>query len=275
MASSAAPPVALSIAGSDPSGGAGIQADLKTFAALEVYGAAALTALTAQNTREVRALHDLPAAFVAAQIDCVLEDLDVAAVKTGMLSRTEVIEAVAGRLAAHRARNVVVDPVMVSKSGAALLAGEAVAVLRSALLPLAAVVTPNLPEAAALLAVAQGEILCDLEGACRRLLGLGPGAVVLKGGHALGPLSEDLFFDGRELLRLPARRVDTHNTHGTGCTFSAALAALLARGATPSEAARGAKAYVTGAIEGAREWRLGRGHGPVHHFHALWPPARG
>ncbi len=274
MAAPRAPPVALSIAGSDPSGGAGIQADLKTFAALETYGAAVLTALTVQNTRGVRAVHDLPASFVAAQIDGVLEDLEVAAVKTGMLARPEVIAVVAERLSAHAVRNLVVDPVMVAKSGDRLLDQGAVAVLRHALLPLAAVVTPNLPEAAALLELAEGQVLCDLEGACRSLLALGPRAVVLKGGHAGGAHSDDLFFDGQELVRLPARRIDTQNTHGTGCAFSAALAALLARGATPSEAARGAKAYVTGAIEGAKEWRLGHGHGPVHHFHSLWPRPR-
>jgi hydroxymethylpyrimidine/phosphomethylpyrimidine kinase len=274
MSESPTPPVALSIAGSDPSGGAGIQADLKTFSALGVYGAAAITALTAQNTREVRAVHDVPPEFVGAQIDCVLEDLEVRAVKLGMLSRAAVIEAVAQRLEAHGARNVVLDPVMVAKSGDALLAPEATDALRGRLLPLADVITPNLPEAAVLLSIGEGELLVDLEGACRRLLELGPRAVVLKGGHAHGAYSEDLYFDGGEVVRLPARRVDTPNTHGTGCTFSAALAAHLARGLGPQEAARGAKSYVTGAIEAAAEWKLGHGHGPVHHFHALWPAAR-
>jgi hydroxymethylpyrimidine/phosphomethylpyrimidine kinase len=160
---------------------------------------------------------------------------------------------------------------MVAKSGDALLAPEATDALRSRLLPLADVITPNLPEAAALLSIGEGELMVDPEGACRRLLELGPRAVVLKGGHAHGAYSEDLYFAGGELVRLPARRVDTPNTHGTGCTFSAALAAHLARGLAPEEAARGAKRYVTGAIEAASEWKLGHGHGPVHHFHALWP----
>lgn len=264
------PPVALTIAGSDPSGGAGIQADLKTFSALGVYGAAALTALTAQNTRGVSAVRDLPPDFVAEQVERVLDDLDVRAVKVGMLSRAAVVDAVAHCLEERRARSVVLDPVMVSKSGAALLLPDALQAMKARLIPLACVLTPNLPEAAALLGMRAEELERDPGEACRRLLDMGSRSVVLKGGHARGERSDDFFFDGSELVQLPARRIDTRNTHGTGCTFSAAIAALLARGETPLEACRAAKHYVTAAIEAAKEWHLGHGYGPVHHFHALW-----
>ena len=268
-------PVALSIAGSDPSGGAGVQADLKTFAALGVHGAAALTALTAQNTREVRAVHELPPEFVVAQVEAVLDDLEVGATKLGMLASAPIVRALAACLRARGVERLVVDPVMVSKGGARLLRDDAVEALRTEILPLATVATPNLPEAAVLLGVAERDVRADPQGACRRLAQLGPRAVVLKGGHAGGSYSEDLLWDGRELLRLPARRIATENTHGTGCTFSAAIAALLARGADLHEAAGQAKAYVTAALEGAREWRVGGGHGPVHHFHAWWPEPPG
>src|SRR5687767_897359 len=272
MSAQPQPPVALSIAGSDPSGGAGIQADLKTFSALGVYGAAAITALTAQDTRGVSAVRDLPPDFVAMQVERVLDDLDVRAVKVGMLSRAAVVSAVAECLEERRSPNVVLDRVMISKSGAALLAPEAVEALRSRLIPLAALLTPNLPEAAVLLALTARELERDPAEACRALLALGARAVVLKGGHAGGEHSDDLYFDGTEIVRLAARRIDTRNTHGTGCTFSAAIAAMLARGESPLEACRAAKRYVTAAIEAARDWHLGHGHGPVHHFHALWPP---
>jgi hydroxymethylpyrimidine/phosphomethylpyrimidine kinase len=273
MSAAAQPPVALSIAGSDPSGGAGIQADLKTFSALGVYGAAAIAALTAQDTRAVSAVRDLPPDFVAEQVERVLDDLDVRAVKVGMLSRAAIVEAVAELLAERRARNVVLDPVMVSKSGAALLLNDAVEALRARLIPLAAVLTPNLPEAAALLSAEFGALARDPSEACRRLLDLGCRAVVLKGGHAGGEASDDLFFDGTEIVRLPAKRISTRNTHGTGCTFSAAIAAFLARGESPIEACRAAKRYVTAAIEAGSTWQLGHGHGPLHHFHALWRDA--
>jgi hydroxymethylpyrimidine/phosphomethylpyrimidine kinase len=269
------PRVALSIAGSDPSGGAGIQADLKTFSALGVYGAAAITSLTAQNTREVRAIHSPPPAFVAQQIDCVLEDLDVAATKVGMLGRREIVAIVADRLRAHAARNVVLDPVMVSKSGARLLADDAIEALRAELATLAAVLTPNLPEAAVLLGCSEGEIRVAPEDACRRLRSLGCRAVLLKGGHAGGSYSDDLWFDGAELVRLSARRAATDNTHGTGCTLSAALAAGLALGLEPLDAARRAKRYVTEALDAAKDWKLGHGHGPLHHFYGQHPHAPG
>ncbi|MBK8179055.1 MAG: bifunctional hydroxymethylpyrimidine kinase/phosphomethylpyrimidine kinase [Planctomycetes bacterium] len=270
MARSPSPQVALTIAGSDSSGGAGIQADLKTFSALGVYGASAIAALTAQNTREVRAVHDVPADFLRLQLELVFGDLDVAATKVGMLSRSEVILATARGLTEHRARNVVLDPVMVSKGGARLLAPEAVRTLIEALVPLATVLTPNLPEAAELLGCSEAEVASQPSRTCERLLGLGARSVVLKGGHAGGRHSEDLFFDGTVWERLPAVRVLTDNTHGTGCTFSAAVAAALARGCSPLEAVREAKAYVTAAIEAGARWRLGHGHGPVHHFHAWW-----
>jgi len=189
----------------------------------------------------------------------------------GMLGRSETIVCVAKCLRAHAARNVVLDPVMVSKSGAKLLADDAIDALVRELVPLALVITPNLPEAAVLLGVGEKEVAVEPERACRDLLKLGARAVVLKGGHAGGDASDDLLWDGREFQRFRARRTITKNTHGTGCTFSSAIAAFLARGATLSEAVAGAKSYVTAAIEAARVWHIGAGHGPVHHFHALWP----
>lgn len=264
-------PTALTIAGSDSSGGAGIQADLKTFGALGVYGASVITALTAQNTTGVQAIHDPPVEFVGQELDSVFGDLRVDAVKIGMLSRAAVIECVAARLARHDAKNVVLDPVMVAKSGAKLLQPDAIAALKQALVPLATVVTPNLPEAAVLLGVPEIEVHAQPEWACRELVKLGARAVVLKGGHAGGRFSEDVFHDGKAWMRLPAPRIPTENTHGTGCTFSSAIAAQLARGAPLERAVALAKDWLTAAIQGAREWRIGHGHGPVHHFHALWP----
>lgn len=266
-------PIALTIAGSDPSGGAGVQADLKTFSALGCYGAAVLTALTAQNTRGVSAVHEVSSAFVAAQIDAVLSDLPVRAVKTGMLGAPAVVEAVADRLRAFDGP-IVCDPVMIAKSGAALLPPESVAKLKAALLPRCRLLTPNLPEAAALLGVDEAEVRADLEGAARRLLDLGPAAVLLKGGHLGGPESEDLLTAEGLLLRLRAPRIETTNTHGTGCTLSAAIAAELAQGRSLSEAARRAKEYLSGALRAADELQVGAGIGPVHHFHALWQRRR-
>jgi hydroxymethylpyrimidine/phosphomethylpyrimidine kinase len=264
------PANALTIAGSDSGGGAGIQADLKTFSALGVYGASVLTAVTAQNTREVRAIHELPPALVAAQLDAVFDDIAISAVKIGMLSGAETILTVAERLEARAARRIVLDPVMVAKSGDALLRSEALEALRGRLLPLALVVTPNLPEAAALLGRPAPRDEREMAAACAALLELGPRSVVLKGGHLEGPESVDLFFDGDTLLRLPAPRHPTRNTHGTGCTFSSAVAALLARGLPLPEAVQGAKQYITAAIAGADQLRVGSGHGPLHHFAGLW-----
>lgn len=263
-------PIALTVAGSDSGGGAGIQADLKTFAALGVYGASAITALTAQNTLGVQGIELVPPSFVSRQMDSVFADLAVAAVKVGMLATPDVIEAVADGLEKHRAPRVVVDPVMVATSGDRLITPDAIERLRTRLLPLASVATPNMPEAAALL---DEEIASDEDAMVRqakRLLDLGPAAILLKGGHADGPDSVDVLADrdGIALLRAPRHR--TRNTHGTGCTLSSAIAALLARGMPLPEAAAGAKAYVTAAIVAADRLRVGTGSGPLHHFHAFW-----
>jgi hydroxymethylpyrimidine/phosphomethylpyrimidine kinase len=263
-------PIAVTIAGSDSGGGAGIQADLKTFAAFGVYGASVVTALTAQNTKGVTAIHDVPADFITAQIDAVFSDLDVGAVKIGMLSQPAVIAAVAAGLDRHGQTCVVLDPVMVAASGDRLLAPEAVDVLRRDLIPRALIVTPNLPEAAALLDLAPAASEGDMRDQAERLLALGPRAVLLKGGHGEGPESVDIFFDGTVELRLPAPRIATRNNHGTGCTLSSAIAAGLAKGLQLVEAVAEAKAYVTLAIAAADKLAIGSGHGPVHHFHAWW-----
>jgi hydroxymethylpyrimidine/phosphomethylpyrimidine kinase len=263
-------PIAVTIAGSDSGGGAGIQADLKTFAAFGVYGASVITALTAQNTQGVKAIHDVPPDFIAAQMDAVFSDLEVGAVKIGMLSQPAVIAAVAQGLDRHGQSEVVLDPVMIAASGDRLLVPEAVEVLRRELIPRALVITPNLPEAAALLdtppATNEGEMRDQVE----RLLALGPRAVLIQGGHSDAPESVDIYFDGSVELRLPAPRIDTNNTHGTGCTLSSAIAAGLAKGLRLVEAVAEAKAYVTLAIAGADRLTIGSGHGPVHHFHAWW-----
>ena len=264
--------IALTIAGSDSGGGAGIQADLKTFSALGVYGASVLTALTAQNTWGVRAVHDVPADFVTAQLDAVFDDLDVDAVKIGMLSQTSAIEAVAASLRGRAARNVVLDPVMVAASGDPLIADEAVDTLRRTLLPLADVVTPNMPEAARMLDRAEAPDEAGMRDQAEALVSLGARAVLLKGGHGDGPESVDILPDGQEIHRLAAPRVDTRNTHGTGCTLSSAIAANLAQGASLLEAVTAAKSYVSRAIAHADALRIGHGHGPVHHFHDMWSP---
>jgi hydroxymethylpyrimidine/phosphomethylpyrimidine kinase len=262
--------IAVTIAGSDTSGGAGIQADLKTFAALGVYGASVITALTAQNTRGVRAIHDVPPDFVRAQIDAVFSDLDIGAVKIGMLSQAATIEAVAQGLAAHHAKNIVVDPVMVATSGDRLLVPEAVEALRKLLIPRALVVTPNLPEAAALTGASVARNEREMEVQARELLALGARNVLIKGGHGSGDQSLDLLIGQGEVVRLSARRVATSNLHGTGCTLSSAIAAGLAKGLDLSAAAQDAKEYVTAAIAAADKLRIGHGHGPLHHFHATW-----
>jgi len=262
--------IALTIAGSDSSGGAGIQADLKTFAALGVYGASVVTALTAQNTRGVTGIHDVPADFIAAQMDAVFSDLAVNAVKIGMLSRVAAIEAVVAGLERHRAKHVVLDPVMVATSGDRLLTTDAVKALRMTLIPRAMVVTPNLPEAAALLdlPIAGGEV--EMEAQARGLLALGAQSVLIKGGHGTSAESVDLLVDANGVTRLSANRIATKNTHGTGCTLSSAIAAGLAKGLTLHDAVRQAKDYVTAAIAGADALGVGHGHGPLHHFHAFW-----
>jgi hydroxymethylpyrimidine/phosphomethylpyrimidine kinase len=262
--------IALTIAGSDSSGGAGIQADLKTFAALGVHGASAITALTAQNTLGVEAVHVVPPEFVTRQIAAVARDLEVGAVKIGMLATSRVIEAVAEGLDLLPGVPVVLDPVMVAASGDVLLDNEAIATLKAVLLPRAIVVTPNLPEAAELLATAQAGSEEEMRAQGRELKRLGAKAVLIKGGHAGGATSVDLLLDGEGEMRLEAPRVPTKHDHGTGCTLSSAIAAELAKGRSLRDAARNAKAYVTAAIAVADELRIGKGRGPVHHFHAWW-----
>jgi hydroxymethylpyrimidine/phosphomethylpyrimidine kinase len=251
----------LTIAGSDSGGGAGIQADLKTFEALGLFGASAITAITAQNTVGVTAIHEVPVAMVRAQIDAVATDLRPAAVKVGMLASAAIVEVVADALQRYRIFNIVVDPVMVAKSGDRLLRPEAVQALMRLLLPLATVLTPNLPEAAVLLE-RPVVTLADQEAAARDIAALGPRAVVVKGGHSKGEPVDVLFAAG-EVRRFTAQRIDTRSTHGTGCTFSSAIAGYLALGMPVAEAVGAAKRYLTGAIEHAPG--LGSGHGPVNH----------
>jgi hydroxymethylpyrimidine/phosphomethylpyrimidine kinase len=262
--------IAVTIAGSDSGGGAGIQADLKTFSALGVYGASVITALTAQNTKGVTAIHDAPAPFIAAQIDAVFSDLDVGAVKIGMVSQRAAIEVIAAGLERWRQSKVVLDPVMIATSGDRLLAPDAIDVLKRVLIPRALVITPNLPEAAALLDAPLAGTETDMREQAERLLALGPRAVLIKGGHAAGPESVDLLVAPSAFTRLAADRIATGNTHGTGCTLSSAIAAGLAKGLDLAEAARLAKSYVTAAIAASSRIKIGSGHGPVHHFHAWW-----
>jgi len=266
-------PIALTIAGSDPSGGAGVQADLKTFGALGVYGASVLTALTAQNTQGVSAIHDVPPAFITAQLDAVFADLNIRAVKIGMLSRSAVIDAVAAGLEKHGAKNIVLDPVMVATSGDALLVPAAVNALRQKLIPKALGVTPNLPEAAALLGASLARNEREMEIQAREILVLGAKHVLIKGGHASGEESVDLLVSVKETHRFAAKRVATKNTHGTGCTLSSAVAAGLAKGLALREAVSLAKDYVTAAIASADKLQVGHGHGPLNHFHKFWRPS--
>ena len=263
-------PVALTIAGSDSSGGAGIQADLKTFAALGVYGASAITALTAQNTKGVTGIHVVPAAFVSAQIDAVFSDLDVGAVKIGMVAQAESIDAIASALARWKPRHIVLDPVMVATSGDRLLAAEAVAALRAKLMPLASVITPNLPEAAALLDEPIARSAAEIESQGRRLLALGCRAVLIKGGHGEGAESIDHLVGADTTVALAAPRVATGNTHGTGCSLSSAVAAGFAKGEDLATAVRNAKSWISAAIASADRFSVGQGHGPIHHFHRFY-----
>ena len=262
-------PIALTIAGSDSSGGAGIQADLKTFAALGVYGASVITALTAQNTQGVTGIPEVPADFVTAQIDAVFVDLDVRAVKIGMVAETAVIDAVIAGLLRWSPTHVVLDPVMVATSGHRLLAPEAVEALRRKLIPRAQLITPNLPEAAALLDESVAESESDIVGQGQRLLALGCAAVLIKGGHGQGAESIDYLVTRDGVLALPAPRIATKNTHGTGCSLSSAIAAGLAKGEDMETAVHGAKGYITAAIAAADRLGVGHGHGPVDHFHRL------
>jgi hydroxymethylpyrimidine/phosphomethylpyrimidine kinase len=263
-------PIAVTIAGSDSGGGAGLQGDLKTFSALGVYGASVVTALTAQSTTGVSAIHDVPPAVVTAQIDAVFSDLRVDAVKIGMLAQASVIAAVAQGLERWRQQKVVLDPVMVASTGERLLAADAVDVLKRVLLPRVMVLTPNLPEAAALLDTKAAQTQDEMHAQARQLLVLGPRAVVIKGGHGEGQSSVDLLVDRSGAVALPAARLASRNTHGTGCAFAAAIAAGLAKGLELTGAVRAAKDYVHAAIAAADTLEIGSGAGPVHHFHALW-----
>lgn len=256
----------LTIAGSDSGAGAGIQADLKTFAALGVYGTSAITAITAQNTVGVTQVLALSPKLVAAQIDAVINDIGAHALKTGMLASRAIIEVVANKIRQHRLKNLVVDPVMVATSGDLLIKRNAVAALRSRLLSLATVVTPNLPEAEELTGM-KLRTWVEIEAAARQIVALGAKTVVIKGGHRKGP-AVDLFFDGDKTHALEAPRIRTKNTHGTGCTLSAAIAAYLAKGEDIESAVRAAKKYITAAIRAG--FSVGAGHSPVHHFHRFW-----
>jgi hydroxymethylpyrimidine/phosphomethylpyrimidine kinase len=261
------PPVALTIAGSDSGGGAGIQADLKTFAARGVFGTSAITALTAQHTAAVRAVQPVDAEFVVAQIETVLEDLPVAAVKTGLLATAETVAAVADLAAAGRLPNLVVDPVMVSSTGTRLLAPEAERGYRDRLVPHARIVTPNCREAAALVGAPITSVP-DQRRAAAALASLGPEVVVVTGGDGLGDEAIDVVVGVDGLDELVRPRVETANTHGSGCSFAAAVAAGLARGCPPGAALEAAKSFVHEAIRAAAAWQLGAGHGPLNHF--LW-----
>jgi hydroxymethylpyrimidine/phosphomethylpyrimidine kinase len=262
-------PIAVTIAGSDSGGGAGIQADLKTFSALGVYGASVVTSLTAQNTRGIFAVHAVPADFIGAQMDAVFSDLVVGAVKIGMLANAAAVGAVAAGLARHHPRNVVLDTVMVASTGEKLLQPDAVDELRK-LMSQARVVTPNLPEAAVLLDAPVARNEGEMRDQARKLLALGAGAVLIKGGHGSGPDSVDLLVDPDGVERFAGPRIATSNTHGTGCTLAAAVAAGLAKGDGLAAAVREAKAFVGAAIAAADRLKVGTGHGPVHHFYAWW-----
>lgn len=260
------PPTVMTIAGSDSGGGAGIQADLKTFSALGVFGTSTLTAITAQNTVGVSAVHEVPTEVIAAQIDAVITDIGADAVKTGMLSSGAIVETVAEAIRRHAIANLVVDPVMVAKSGDRLLREEAIASIRNSLLPLATVVTPNIPEAEEL----TGQTIsadADVRRAAASIVKMGAKSVVVKGGHRDGPPT-DVLYDGQRFLEFTTERIPSTNTHGTGCTFASAVAVGLAHGLDTPAAVEQAKEYVTAAIRAA--YPIGQGHGPLHHFHAFW-----
>lgn len=263
--------IAVTIAGSDSGGGAGIQADLKSFSANGVYGASVLTALTAQNTLGVSAIHDIPPDFVRAQMDAVYSDLNVGATKIGMLSKVPIIEAVAEGLGAHSTGPVVLDPVMVAASGDPLLQTSAVSSLIELLVPLAEVITPNLHEAARMLETDVAETEAQMQEQAEHLLKMGAQSVLLKGGHGTGQESADLFLTlNGPAIWLRDVRIATGNTHGTGCTLSSAIAAGLAKGQGLEASVRSAKSYIQAAIAASDLLKIGQGHGPVHHFHSLW-----
>ncbi|MBU1904038.1 MAG: bifunctional hydroxymethylpyrimidine kinase/phosphomethylpyrimidine kinase [Proteobacteria bacterium] len=261
----------LTIAGSDSGGGAGIQADIKTFSALGCYGMSVITSLTAQNTKGITAIHGLPPGFVQAQLEAVLSDLGTDAVKIGMLYSSEVVEMVAVELRKYHARNIVLDPVMAAQSGGKLLEDEALEATKEFLMPISTVVTPNLPEASALL----GREINDLEEmkrAARELAAYGSKSVLIKGGHSKDRDATDLLFVGHEdrFVIFRAERIATRNSHGTGCTLSSAIASFLAKGYPLEEAIGSAKEFITGAIKAGAEYEIGTGDGPVHHYYRFW-----
>lgn len=260
----------LSIAGSDPGGGAGIQADLKTFSALGCYGMSVITALTAQNTQGVQAIETLPVAFVMQQLQSLFNDIDIQAIKIGMLSNHEIIETLA-RYLTHQPQPLIVDPVMTAKDGSQLLATNAITALKDYILPLTTLLTPNIPEAELLLGTSITTRL-QMEQAAKSLADIGPAAVLIKGGHLTDTFSNDCLYTKvtRQLLWFDSPRINTVNTHGTGCTLSAAITAFIAKGKPLSEAVQQAKHYLYQAIQHGSHYHLGKGHGPVHHFYAWW-----
>ena len=264
-------PIALTIAGSDSGGGAGIQADIKTISALGVYAASVITALTAQNTKGVFGVHEVSPQFIVDQIDAVCSDLKVSAVKIGMLHRSEIIQKVAESLDQHQIGHIVLDPVMVAKSGDPLLQDEAIEALKSILIPMSSIITPNIPEAARLLRRTPDYVESNMEASAERLLSLGCGSVLLKGGHiSSSSRSDDFFHDGNNLKQLSSTRTQTNNTHGTGCTLSSAICAYLAKKVGLQQSVILAKQYISAAIASADSLEVGTGHGPVNHFHQYW-----
>ena len=272
MATEKRTPIALTIAGSDSSGGAGIQADLKTFTALGVYGASVITAITAQNTRGVQDVMQLPGAIITAQMTSVASDLAVGAIKTGMLADRATVETVANGLKAFGDAPIVVDPVMVATSGDVLLGPDAIEAVRTRLFPLATVITPNLNEAARLIETSVAATEAEMEAQARRLIALGAKAVLMKGGHGVGDDATDILVTMSDVQRFSAPRIATRNTHGTGCTLSAAIAARLAGGDSLPDAVAAAKSYVWKAIEAGQQLAVGKGDGPVDHLHVIRRP---
>ncbi len=268
-------PRALTIAGSDSGGGAGVQADLKTFSALGCFGMSAITALTAQNTVEVAGIYPVSPEFIGMQIDAVLTDIGADAVKIGMLHSPEVIEIVAKKLRQYKCRPIILDPVMIAKSGDKLLQDDAIDTLKKSLIPLATIITPNLPEASVLLEKPV-ETREQMHEACRELALLGCDNILLKGGHLTEKHSSsgsvDFLYLGKDkkLIELDEKRIPTNNSHGTGCTLSSAITAYMARKNSIEISVRKAKAYITGALEAGAEYKTGNGHGPVHHFYRVW-----
>lgn len=264
------PPIALTIAGSDSSGGAGIQADIKTFSALGVYAASVVTAVTAQNTQGVQTCQHLPVELIEAQLNSVFSDMTINTVKIGMLGSAATIEAVARAINYFNIKNVIIDPVMVSSSGNRLLESTATTVLTNKLFPLARLITPNLPEAAVLLDDLESNCADDMGATIQRLKCFGATAILLKGGHLEGLFCHDLLLNGNKITQFSHEKVETRNTHGTGCTLSSAICAELAKGASLDEAVLSANRYLQAALLAAKDFHIGMGHGPVHHFHNYW-----